>query len=248
MRIKFINPDSGLDRQQLAAREALLLTTARPDTQISMICPQCTEVCIDSDLDVAVAAPEIVQLALDAQQEGYDAVAIYCFSDPGLAACREVLSIPVLGGAQCSLALATQLGYHFSVLTTDERRIPPKEAFIRALGYGSFLTSVRSAQHGPDQIRTATGDDQLIAQLAEAAKKCAADGADTVILGCLSFAGLAPQVSALVGIPVIDPAMVLVNTAEMLVAQSLSHSKRAYPTPPRSPRCWKAGKIDLSAQ
>ena len=128
MKLKFINPDSGMSRAELAAREALLSRAAGPDTAISMDCPQRTQVCIDSDLDVAVAAPEIVQMALQAQADGFDAVCLYCFSDPGLSACRELLQIPVVGGAQASLALAAQLGHRFSVLTTAAGRIPQKAA------------------------------------------------------------------------------------------------------------------------
>ena len=69
MKLKFINPDSGMSRAELAAREALLSRAAGPDTAISMDCPQRTQVCIDSDLDVAVAAPEIVQMALQAAEQ-----------------------------------------------------------------------------------------------------------------------------------------------------------------------------------
>ena len=220
MKLKFINPDSGMSRAELAAREALLSRAAGPDTAISMDCPQRTQVCIDSDLDVAVAAPEIVQMALQAQADGFDAVCLYCFSDPGLSACRELLQIPVVGGAQASLALAAQLGHRFSVLTTAAGRIPQKAAFVRALGFGNALASVRSAEHGPNEGRSPATDGALVKKLAQTCRRCAEeDGADTVILGCLSFAGLGAQVSALAGLPVIDPAFTLVGIAELLVRQ-----------------------------
>lgn len=245
MKLKFINPDSGMSRAELAAREALLSRAAGPDTAISMDCPQRTQVCIDSDLDVAVAAPEIVQMALQAQADGFDAVCLYCFSDPGLSACRELLQIPVVGGAQASLALAAQLGHRFSVLTTAAGRIPQKAAFVRALGFGNALASVRSAEHGPSEGRSPATDGALVKKLAQTCRRCAEeDGADTVILGCLSFAGLGAQVSALAGLPVIDPAFTLVGTAELLVRQGLCHSKLAYPLPPRAIRAWSGGTID----
>ena len=104
---------------------------------------------------------------------------------------------------------------------------------------------MRSAEHGPSEGRSPATDGALVKKLAQTCRRCAEeDGADTVILGCLSFAGLGAQVSALAGLPVIDPAFTLVGTAELLVRQGLCHSKLAYPLPPRAVRAWSGGTID----
>ena len=69
------------------------------------------------------------------------------------------------------------------------------------------------------------------------------DGADTVILGCLSFAGMGQEIEKLVGVPIIDPAYALVTCCEAVVRQGLRHSKKSYPAPPAAQRSWSAGEI-----
>ena len=60
------------------------------------------------------------------------------------------------------------------------------------------------------------------------------DGADVLILGCMSMAFL-PRVCEVLtertGVPVVNPVTAALKTAEMVVSMSLSQSKMAYPTP-----------------
>ena len=74
-----------------------------------------------------LAAPEIVQLAADGQNAGFDAVVLYCFSDPVIDACREALRIPVIGGAQASCLAALNICRSFGVILADEARLPEKK-------------------------------------------------------------------------------------------------------------------------
>lgn len=235
MKIDIINPDSGMTEGKLRQRVDLLKSRARPDTQISMECPQENNIHIDSMLDVALDAPEIVEMALRAEKNGFDAVGLYCFSDPGIAACRECLSIPVIGGGQAAVLTAACFGNSFSVITTSKRRVSQKIEFIRTCGVDmTRLASVHSIEF-PVESGNCSGE--TLSSLVQTARQCVErDGADVVILGCLSFAGLAGNVSAAVGVPVVDPAFSLVNMAELAVAQGLRQSKRAYPFPPERGR------------
>ncbi|MDY2647945.1 MAG: aspartate/glutamate racemase family protein, partial [Pyramidobacter porci] len=95
MKICVVNPDSGLDAAGLRLRVERLRAFARPDTEIVMVCPRKNNLCVDSCLDAALDAPEIAEMALRAQADGADAVCLYCFSDPGFDACRELLRVPV---------------------------------------------------------------------------------------------------------------------------------------------------------
>ena len=52
---------------------------------------------------------------------------------------------------------------------------------------------------------------------------------EAIVLGCLSFLGLAEPLSRVLGIPVIDPAVAAVTTAESIVRQRLFTSKVSYP-------------------
>lgn len=99
-----------------------------------MVCPQNSGVELNSALDVVLAAPEIVQLAADGQNAGFDAVVLYCFSDPVIDACREALRIPVIGGAQAPCLAALNVCRSFGVILADEARLPEKKLFLRTLG------------------------------------------------------------------------------------------------------------------
>jgi len=230
IRIRVINPDGGLTRDDLAFRERRLSKAAHPDTQISIVCPAKNEIPVDSMLDVAPDSGGILEMALAAERDAFDAVCLYCFNDPAIDACRERLTIPVVDGGQASILVAAMLGRSFSILTTSPRRVSQKRAFVRSTGVdASRLASVRAVPLPPGERRGVT----LAAALAEQAKRCADDdGADVVVLGCMDFAGMAPEASARAGVPVVDPALVLVNMAELLVNQKLSHSKAARLFPP----------------
>ena len=204
-----------------------------------MVCPAKNEIYIDSMLDVALDSGEIVEMALAAERDGFDAVCLYCFSDPAIDACRECLTIPVVGGGQASVLVAAMLGRSFSILTTSPRRVAQKRAFVRTTGVdASRLASVRAVEFQSGE----RPDAAVVAALAEQAKRCVDDdGADVVVLGCMGFVGMAPEVAARTGVPVVDPALVLVNMAELLVNQRLSHSKMAWPFPPERERRWGSG-------
>ena len=243
MRIKVINPDAGMTFDTLRAREKMLSVIARPDTIIDMECLRDTQVTIDSALDVVLAGSEIVKMALQAERDGFEAIVIYCLSDPALAACREAVRIPVIGAGQVSMLVACSLGYRFSLLTTSKQRTPEKEESVRYSGVDlTRLVSVRSIDSPLTDLRQ---DIQgTIGLLAEVGSKCVQeDGAQVLILGCLSFAGMGPEIRTAVGVPVVDPAFAAINMAELLHNQQLSHSKKAYPCPPAGKRIWQAGQI-----
>jgi allantoin racemase len=228
MKIRIINPDYGVTQEEKEQRCRILQDYVGPDTELSMVSPVRTKVEIDSQTDVVMAAPELLELAHQAVQDGCDAVVMYCFSDPAIAACRETVPVPVVGGAQASLLLVPQIARHVHVVLADASRIPEKEVWLRTLGLS------------PDRIRKVTAIDfghksiwdnreEAFQQLLETGRKLMAEEqAECLILGCLSFLGMAPRLSQLLGIPVIDAAVAAVSAAESLVRQKLKTSRVSY--------------------
>lgn len=247
MRLMVISTDSGSDGEQIRNKIQLLQTAVGPDVEINFDCQRKTRVCVDSNVDVVITGPEALLRAKKAQEDGYDAVCLYCGSDPGYDAMRELLDIPVVGAAHAAFAMAMTLGFQYSFITTSKRRIPQKKEYIRSLGIDiSRLASVRAIEHDMSgDNNDPVSRQHTVETLAEVARICAEqDGADVVILGCLSFAGMAEEVSNLAGITVIDPAFAVVTLAEAIVRQGVSHSKRAYPTIPSANRSWSAGDLN----
>ncbi|RQO59978.1 hydrogenase expression protein HupH [Paucibacter sp. KBW04] len=205
---------------------------------------------IESAFEEMLAAPGVVAAALQAQAEGFDAVIVDCFADPGLQAARELLDIPVFGPGECSMHAAAMLGLRFSIVTVLPAVVPMLTELAQRYGVADKLSSIRVidipvlALHGdPQALQKAMGE--------QACKAVLEDGADAIVLGCTGFLGCANVVSAelnrvgLNGVPVIDPIPVTVHMATALCQSGLSHSKRGWPKPAKKPM---AGFADLQAQ
>ena len=70
---------------------------ASPETVISTVALSNGTRTIESDFDVALAAPETIALIRQAERDGVNACTVACFSDPGVAGARELANIPVIG-------------------------------------------------------------------------------------------------------------------------------------------------------
>lgn len=229
MKILIINPDYGMTQEEMALRCRILEEYTAPDTQLAMVCPQSSGVELNSALDVVLAAPEIVQLAADGQNAGFDAVVLYCFSDPVIDACREALRIPVIGGAQASCLAALNVCRSFGVILADETRLPEKKLFLRTLGVSPERIGQIAAVNLNGISPWADRETTFKKLLACGQKIMRETHTEAIVLACLSFLGLAEPLSRVLGIPVIDPAIAAVTTAESIVRQRLFTSKVSYP-------------------
>lgn len=238
MKILIINPDYGMTQEEMTLRCRILEEYTAPDTQLAMVCPQNSGVELNSALDVVLAAPEIVQLAADGQNAGFDAVVLYCFSDPVIDACREALRIPVIGGAQASCLAALNVCRSFGVILADETRLPEKKLFLRTLGVNPERIGQIAAVNLNGISPWADRETTFKKLLACGQKMMRETHTEAIVLGCLSFLGLAEPLSRVLGIPVIDPAVAAVTTAESIVRQRLFTSKVSYPL-----LCGKAREI-----
>ena len=229
MNILIINPDYGMTQEEMTLRCRILEEYTAPDTQLAMVCPQSSGVELNSALDVVLAAPEIVQLAANGQNAGFDAVVLYCFSDPVIDACREALRIPVIGGAQASCLAALNVCRSFGVILADEARLPEKKLFLRTLGVSPERIGQIAAVNLNGISPWADRETTFKKLLACGQKMMRETHTEAIVLGCLSFLGLAEPLSRVLGIPVIDPAVAAVTTAESIVRQRLFTSKVSYP-------------------
>lgn len=192
---------------------------------------------IECDYEIMLAQPGTIARVVEAERDGADAVVIDCMGDPGLAGARECVSIPVLGPMQTAMTVAAMMGHKFSVVTVLSRVLRMIETQAALYGMTSKLASARSVDIpvlGLDRDIAATKR----ALIAEARKAVVEDGADYIIFGCTGMLGCADAVregllSHGLDVPVIDPVPTAVNVAAALARARLSHSKRAYPQPPK---------------
>jgi allantoin racemase len=209
----------------------------RPDLVITQSLITHGPASIESEFDEALCIPDTIRRAMDVEREGADAVIIDCMGDPGLQACREVVSIPVVGPSQAAMHVASMLGHRFSFITVLDRLRAMIDKIVAGYGLNQTYASFRAVDIPVLSIGIDFGALQTsLAREAIAAVK--QDAADVIILGCTGFLGCAggmrkELLAAGLDVPVIDPIPLAVGLADALVKAGLSHSKRSYPMPGR---------------
>lgn len=194
---------------------------------------------IESEFDEALAVPATIRKAMDAEAAGASAVVIDCMGDPGLHACREAVTIPVLGPAQTAMHAAGLLGHRFSFVTVLHRLRAMVGKIIAGYGLNENYASFRAID--VPVLDIAHDMAALNAALTrEAAIAVRDDGADVIVLGCTGFFGCAEAMRERLladglDVPVIDPIPLTVHMADALVKSGLSHSKSSYPAPGAKP-------------
>lgn len=224
LKIKVIIPNAGMSASTLKDRERMLKTVAREDTEISVDCIEAGPESIESDYDIFIASSYILKMVKAAAEAGFGAVILYCGCDPALGAAREIVDIPVVGPGEVSFHLASILSHKFTIIGTHKR--------LEDFGVDrSRLSSLRSLDIPVIDLRDDKGvtKEAKAAVLQEGKKAIMEDGAQAIVLGCLGLAGIANDIQEKLGVPVIDPAFVAINIAELLIHLNLTHSKFSWP-------------------
>jgi allantoin racemase len=128
---------------------------------------------------------EVIENALDAEKQGYDAFLIGNITDAGLREARELLNIPVLGLSETSLHVASMMGASFGLVAIAERWIPRLLENVERYGLRGKFAGIEAMQTSPLDLRKAFRDEarrrDVIARFSEAAEKLVARGAEVVI-------------------------------------------------------------------
>lgn len=187
---------------------------------------------IESAYEEYLSIPGSLREIVRTEAEGLDGVIIGCFGDPGVDAARELVKIPVIGPAEASMHLAAMLGHKFSVITVLKNVVPLIEKIALLSGLRSRMASIRTID--TPVLSLAESREQTVRKLMEAGRDALEkDGADSLILGCMSMAFLEVHVDLeqRLEIPVVNPAVAALKTLESMVGMRIAHSKKAYPTP-----------------
>ncbi len=215
----------------------LMEAVAGPDIEIVLVdLPDAPVKTIMSTYHSDMAAPLVIQKAIEAERMGADAVGVACLLEPGIAAAKEALSIPVVGDAEAVMSYAALVGRRFSFLVPGSRegRLQGAgtsggiEDLARKYGFFNKLASVRSVKS--QSLDFAAGRGDLPAAMLEQARQAVReDGADAVI--SYPTMEVLTHLRANLEVPVIDPVQAFVMMACSLVRLKVSQSKRAYPKP-----------------
>jgi allantoin racemase len=207
---------------------------AGPGTAVVAVHPQMGPASIESHYDEALAVPGLLEQIAAGEADGAAGSVIACFGDPGLDAAREVAAGPVVGIAEAGMRAATYLGRSFGVVTTLQRTTGRAWDLAGRYGVREQCRTVRAVEIPVLALEHEPAARSRIA--AECEDVVRSDGCDAIVLGCAGMADLAAELTARVGVPVVDGVAAAVVTVEGLVRLGLSTGKRGEfaPPPPKS--------------
>ncbi|MEM9427985.1 MAG: aspartate/glutamate racemase family protein [Pseudomonadota bacterium] len=134
---------------------------------------------------------------------------IACYSDPGLAACREATSVPVFGIQEAGVLTALARGDRFGVIAIAEASIRRHIAAMRRMGVLERCAGERAL--GLTVAESARGE--TFQRMEAVGRELIGDGADLLVLGCAGMARHRSPLEEALGRPVIDPVQAAVAMA-----------------------------------
>jgi len=220
-----------LGPEELVRREAFLNQHAASDCVVEVRETKSGPASVESSVEEYLSIPGLIEAAPRLEAEGFDAMIVGCFGDPGLSAARELVDIPVVGPGQAAGHIAAQLGLRFAVLTVVDEVVPAMWRQMRVHGLEPFIADVRAVDVPVLELRDRT--EEVLATLEGEANRSMAAGADAFVLGCMTmgFLDIARALQERIGIPVINPVLASLKTAETMLALGVSSSRSAYPSP-----------------
>jgi Asp/Glu/hydantoin racemase len=227
MRLLLINSNTSESITDLVVASARAV--AAPSTEITGVTARFGMRYIGTRAAFAIAGHAALD-AYAAYGADVDAVVLACFGDPGLAALREIATIPVVGMAEAACREAAERG-RFAIVTGGARWVPMLTEYMAMLGLAERFAGVHAV--APTGAEIAADPGGSVALLAEACETAAQKfGADVIVLGGAGLAPIAPRVAATVSVPVIDGLVAAVVAAERVAAYTTDRVAPLADTPP----------------
>ncbi len=237
MRIQYVLPGvmSGTEpgKKEMQRRLGLLQRWAADGTTVGIVDIENGPMSIESHWEEYLSAPGAIERVREAEQAGFDAAIVGCYGDPGVDGARELVRIPVVGPGEASMFIACMLGHRYGIVSVMESTVPTLDRLARIVGADAKYCGAVSV--GIPVLELARDREHTLGAIVDAGKQLAARGVDTLVLGCMSmaFMDISGEVEKALAVPVINPAKAALAMAETLVRCGLSHSKKAYPWPPK---------------
>ncbi|NDL61794.1 aspartate/glutamate racemase family protein [Acerihabitans arboris] len=232
MKLLIINPNISRGVTDLIEAEARRVSA--PDTRIEMATARSGVAYIETRFEALLGAHAVATLAGE-RLGHYDALLIAAFGDPGLAALKEVLDVPVVGMTEAALMTAAQLGQRIAIIAISRRITAWYRECVDRCGLLGRLAAIRYLDHPLGDPGTVQQDHaaRLLALSRLAVER---DGADVLILAGAPLAGLARGLKGQLKVPVVDGVSSGVCQAEALFCLRAGAALRgSFAPPPAKP-------------
>ncbi len=206
--IRVINPNSNTDVTNGMAK-ALIPMQFSGGPHFDCVTLRDAPPGIESQEDVSKVEPMLADLIRNDTEAA--AFIIGCYSDPGLALCREVTQRPVFGIAECAILTALAQGSSFGVISIlansvvrHIRHLRERLLHLHCAGDRPLGLTVAEIEKGsetfPKMVETGTAlRDE--------------DGANVIILGCAGMAQYRKKLEKSLNLPIIDPTQAAASMA-----------------------------------
>lgn len=188
--------------------------------------------CIENRYNLAENAMGVIELVKQTEEEGFDGIFVTDFDMCGVAPAREVVDIPVIGGFRASAYTAMMLSERFTIITILDSTVGMQREHVKTFGLMENFASIRSINC---PVHDLSNTEEVIAMVNMACELAIEyDGAQSFILGCTGFIGVAEKVSKMLSdkyggyIPVMDPNMTAFSYLMLLVRNRYSQSRICY--------------------
>src|SRR6185503_5125346 len=165
-------------------------------------------------------ARNLIRNAVEAEKQGYDAMAITHFQDAGLAEVKSVVDIPVLGLGETTLFHACTLGRKLGLVTINPVFVPWHEDQVIRYGLQQRVVGVRAVEAAVADFIQAFADpmarDTLYPTWERQCRILLAAGADVIApaggLPMMPFGG-----TEMDGAPVVNGVTLIAKSAELAI-------------------------------
>jgi len=164
---------------------------------------------------------QVIENAIRAEREGYDAFVVGGMRDLGYRELREVVDIPVVFISEASYHAACQLAPKFAVIHSDHHPLQVATSIVKRYGLQEHMVSGGCLGYSQTDLIEAFRNEpqRMIAELTRVAKTPIEEGAGILVPGFAAINSfLADQgIRDIDGVPFLDCQAVAIKTAEMMV-------------------------------
>jgi Asp/Glu/hydantoin racemase len=162
----------------------------------------------------------VLDRLIQAEEEGFDGVAIGCFLDPALQEARELTNIPIFGLAETSIHMACMLGSTFSGVAFCDKQAQYYDAIVRKYGLSDRAVPFASLEMDLEQVQAGFSEPAAVMDLfRKSVKELAAAGVEVILpaCGCVNTIVVRDKLFELEGTLVLDINALLLKITEAMV-------------------------------
>jgi allantoin racemase len=164
---------------------------------------------------------QVIEAAIRAEREGFDAFILGGMRDLGYAELREAVDIPVVFMGETSFLFACLLGSKFAMINPDRASLRDALALVRKYGLADrCLPGVHLGYSHTDLIAACEKTpERFIEEIKAAGRVAIGQGSDVLVMGftALSVFLAMHGIRDIDGVPILDSQASVIKAAEMMV-------------------------------